>query len=63
MDKSYYTASEIARTLGLSVQTIRSRLRSGVIKGVMFGGVWLVKVEDARVLFSGVEKVYASGDK
>lgn len=38
----YLTIPEVAKELGINAETVRRRLKSGDLKGVKVGGVWLI---------------------
>jgi len=55
----YYTVEELARTLKVSEEAIRKRLRGGEIRGVRLGRTWRVPREEAARLLGGEEALEA----
>lgn len=51
------TLREVSESLGLHINTIRSYVRRGKLRAVMFGRVWRVSEKEVmRVRKQGVEK-------
>lgn len=59
----YYTVEELARTLKVSEEAIRKRLRGGEIRGVRLGRTWRVPREEAARLLGGKEALEAFSPK
>lgn len=55
----YYTVEELARTLKVSEEAIRKRLRGGEIRGVRVGWTWRVPREEAARLLGSEEALEA----
>ena len=51
----YYTVEELARTLKVSEEAIRKRLRGGEIRGVRVGRTWRGPREEAGRRLGGEE--------
>ncbi len=46
MDEKFLTPEEVAKLLGLHVESVRRLLRKGGIKGEKFGGSWRIRESD-----------------
>lgn len=53
VERQTYTVKEYAVLLGLSINTVKDRLRKGLIPGEKNGRVWLIKKPEVDLWLAG----------